>query len=152
MKDERPYEWREYKGIWNVEESSEGEPEISSRDAESTGLTVGGYCPMGCGETLQLSSYGVVVCMNQSCPKPYAVTKLLADSETEHIVRFTEDDFVVRHPLRERLDDELMRCELHQYVNQNFGQPPDGAEYWRVTKLDELFEGSGPGWTWAPLS
>jgi hypothetical protein len=83
-------------------------------------MNLDGYCPVGCGPTLVIGiadpishDTGRVVCGSPSCPRPGAAGELLADQETEHIVFLGEDDFTLRHPLRERLDDDLMTCELH---------------------------------------
>jgi len=74
-----------------------------------------GHCPMGCGQTLFLDTDGRIDCWNTGCPRPDAAHRLLADTETEHLVQFDADGFTIRHPLRERLDDELMACGLHAY-------------------------------------
>lgn len=78
---------------------------------------VNGHCPMGCGPTLGLSGSGDVVCCNKECSRTSAVHELLADTETEHIVHINDQSgWTIRHPLRERLDDELMRCALHDLI------------------------------------
>jgi hypothetical protein len=87
-----------------------------------------GYCPMGCGPTLKRRPYDdKVICQQVRCPRPAAVAELLSDRETEHIAQFTGDGFTVRHPLRERLDDHLLRCLLHEFLFSLSRQPvPDG--------------------------
>lgn len=82
---------------------------------------VKGYCPMGCGQTLVHDS-GEVVCTDYQCPRPWASTELLNDPETGHVVDLDEHGFTVRHPLRERLDDELLSCDLHEWLVCN--RPP----------------------------
>ena len=77
---------------------------------------VTGYCPMGCGRTLFLADGGYVTCSYIHCPRRGAVADLLADREISHIVQLGEDTFTVRHPLRERLDDALMTCTLHEHI------------------------------------
>src|ERR1700734_726671 len=84
---------------------------------------VQGCCPMGCGETLTLAAEGCVTCMSLRCPRPDAVTVLLGDQETEHVVVFGAAEFTVRHPLRERLDDALMDCDLHHDIAAMPGPP-----------------------------
>jgi hypothetical protein len=79
-------------------------------------VPVFGYCPMGCGQTLALLSNGFIVCETPNCPRADAATEILADSETEHILKLTWHDFTIRHPLQERLDDKLMSCKLHTYM------------------------------------
>ncbi len=97
---------------------------------------VKGYCPMGCGETLFLGSGGYVTCSYVKCPNPTALSDILNDRETAHIVTFDEDAFTIRHPLRERLNDELMTCDLHRYCADLDGPPPQLGRY-RVIDKDE---------------
>lgn len=80
-------------------------------------IHVGGYCPFGCGSTLYLSDQdpsGIIRCSSGDCPDPIAAWILLSDSEVEHIITFTTTGFIVRHPLRERIDDKLMQCQVHE--------------------------------------
>ncbi|MFL6138820.1 MAG: DUF6085 family protein [Frankiaceae bacterium] len=98
--------------------------------------TVAGHCPMGCGATLFLGSGGYVTCSYIGCPEPDAVATLLADGEPEHIVVLEATTFTVRHPLRERLRDELMECALHDWVASLDGPPRQLGRYrvaWRGT-------------------
>jgi hypothetical protein len=95
---------------------------------------VAGYCPMGCGETLFVGAGGFVTCSNLPCPRPDAVSDLLGDRETEHVVKLGERVFTVRHPLRERLDDALMTCDLHEWIECRAGPPAATGRYrvvWR---------------------
>lgn len=92
---------------------------------------VQGYCPMGCGETLGYVD-DVVACLNRQCPRPSAVHEILADRETEHVVVLHESTFTVRHPLRERLDDQLVTCRLHLWLQDQDGPPAPLGRY-RVT-------------------
>lgn len=102
-------------------------------------MKVVGFCPMGCGETLFLFA-GRVMCSSLVCPQRAAAAAILADSETEHLVTFTDRGFTIRHPLRERLGESLESCGLHQQV-QALDAPPvllgryracqaDGEYYW----------------------
>jgi hypothetical protein len=112
---------------------------------------VQGCCPMGCGETLALAAGGCVTCMSPRCPRPDAVTVLLADSEAEHIVVFGAADFTVRHPLRERLDDALMDCDLHHDIAAMSGPPVRPGTY-RARWAD--YDAAKPGygrWTWEAI-
>lgn len=87
-----------------------------------------GYCPRGCGQTLYAEEMNVsnrIICMGEACDDPVAVNKLLQDSETEHVVRFSLHDFTVRHPLRERIGDELMDCDAHTECS-SLRCPPEG--------------------------
>jgi hypothetical protein len=87
-----------------------------------------GYCPMGCGQHLFVGAGGFITCSWIDCPRPDAVSTLLEDRETEHVVLFGRAGFTVRHPLRERLDDQLMTC---------------GLQIW-CTELDGPLDTSGP--------
>jgi hypothetical protein len=90
-------------------------------------LVVAGRCPMGCGATLILGEGGFVTCGLPDCPRPDAVSVLLADPEPEHLVQLGEDGFAIQHPLRERIDAELLRCALHDYLAEWAGpQAPPG--------------------------
>ena len=107
---------------------------------------------MGCGRSLFLSDDGRVTCCDASCPRPGAAAELLEDRETEHIVIFGETEFTVRHPLRERLDDALMDCELHKDIAAMSGPPVAPGTYRaRWADYDAAVPGYGQ-WTWEPLS
>jgi hypothetical protein len=105
---------------------------------------VTGYCPMGCGRTLFLADGGYVTCSYIHCPRRGAVADLLADREISHIVQLGEDTFTVRHPLRERLDDALMTCTLHEHIAGLAGPPVQPGRY--------RAHGAGGQWSWEPLS
>ncbi len=112
---------------------------------------VQGYCPMGCGRTLFLADGGYVTCSYVHCPRRDAVADLLADTETEHIVKFGETEFTVRHPLRERLDDALMDCDLHSDIAAMSGPPVRPGTY-RARWADYHAETPGYGqWTWTEI-
>lgn len=104
---------------------------------------VAGYCPMGCGQTLFLGDEDAVTCSYLECPRRTAVDELLADRETEHVVEFRPGDFIVRHPLRERLDDDLMTCELHAHIAGLAGPPVQPGRY--------RADGGDRGWAWEHL-
>lgn len=109
---------------------------------------VQGFCPMGCGETLVVAGGGHVTCMSLRCPRPDVVSELLSDQESEHIVVFSETDFTVRHPLRERLDDALIDCELHKHIASMAGPPVKPGTYRaRYADCDAATPGVGC-WTW----
>lgn len=100
-----------------------------------------GLCPMGCGETLFVASGGFITCSYIKCPRPDAVSTILAERETEHIVQLLPHDFSILHPLRERLDNELLRCDLHAYLRGLDGPPRQPGRYCARKAID----GS---WTW----
>jgi hypothetical protein len=114
-------------------------------DHPRTGIRdVIGFCPMGCGRTLHLMPSGHLVCLarNPDCPRSGAVSELLADPETEHVVRLEESAWSAKHPLRERLRDQLLTCDIHEAVACLRDEMPRGR--YRVS----FFDGT---WAWEPL-
>lgn len=105
-----------------------------------------GYCPMGCGQTLFVGSGGYLTCSYLDCPRPAAVSDILADQETEHIVAFGPDVFTIRHPLRERVDDALMACALHDYCFHLDGPPVKPGRYRALPSLERP-----GGWMFQPV-
>jgi hypothetical protein len=100
--------------------------ELPATHAKCEGrISVKGYCPM-CGRASLVvpEEGGDVVCMHTGCPAPDAVSKLLDDRETEHLVQVTFRGWTVRHPLKERIGDALMTCRLGAYLT-NVSQPED---------------------------
>ena len=94
-------------------------------------INLDGYCPMGCGQTLRAEETKLVnrvICWAPACPDPLAAQKILQDSETEHVVRFSfhSEGFTIRHPLRERLDDALLYCKLTDFCFK-LSQAPNGV-------------------------
>lgn len=99
---------------------------------------IDGYCPMGCGRTLfRVPDSDKIVCRYERCPFPDVVSVILSDRETEHVVTFEATDrghaFTVRHPLRERLDSELITCSVEGYLRSLTGPPKPSGRY-RMTK------------------
>ncbi len=113
------------------------------RNAVADDRHVQGFCPVCGSESLFLGSGGYVTCGWIECKRPTAVSDLLDDRETEHVVQFDENEFTVRHPLHERLDDALMDCKLHAYLSHR-GGPPVALGRYRA-RLDGLT------WTWERL-
>lgn len=97
--------------------------------------SVYGHCPMGCGGTLFLGDGGFITCSYIHCPNPTAVSDLLEDRE---------NDCILRHPLRERLHDELETCELLERMT-NLDGPPRTPGRYRVTM-------AAAGWLWTALA
>lgn len=101
---------------------------------------VAGRCPMGCGETLFLAVYGhergEVTCYWHECPNPSAADSILAESETEHVVRIGETGFSITHPLRERIDGALHECRLHEWLHDLDGPPAKPGMYRVVAQGD----------------
>lgn len=104
---------------------------------------VAGFCPMGCGQTLFLGTGGHVTCSALSCLRPTAADEILSDREAGHIVELGQADFSMVHPLRERLDNGLLHCELRLHLESLPG-PPQPVGRYRVT-------GTGDDWFWGPL-
>lgn len=89
---------------------------------------------MGCGQTLaRRDDDGTIRCYRLGCPRPEAVDTILREPETDHIVQFDDDGFTIRYPLRERLDDALMQCDLHHYCARLDGPPDEGCGRYRAT-------------------
>lgn len=93
---------------------------------------------MGCGPHLHLMPAGVLKCLNRSCPRPMAAHELLSESESEHTVMFDDEEFTVRHPLRERLDaaDELFSCPVHAMCSNLPGPPGGMTGRYRATLIN----------------
>ena len=77
---------------------------------------VDGYCPMGCGQTLFLGLGGCVTCSLIGCPNPSAVDELLNDRQTLHVMTVGREGFTLRHPLRERIGNQLERCDVFDRI------------------------------------
>lgn len=121
-----------------------------------------GYCP-ACGAwSLTRTDDGVLRCMVFECPDRDAAAKILSDPEVHHVVVFTKTGYTIRHPLRERIDDALLDCQLHVACGQH--GPPDGPGKYRVehhvyaegeairNELLWVFPGPAAEWYWEKLS
>lgn len=95
---------------------------------------VKGFCPMGCGPTLYLASGGYVECYVPTCPDSNAASSILEDPETEHVAVFTLTGFTIRHPLKERLGDALLTCDLQKLLS-DLGTPPQVMGRYRALKM-----------------
>jgi hypothetical protein len=120
----------------------EGDPQVSDK-IKNDFPSVRGFCPMGCGETLFLGEGGYVTCAWVLCPDPEAVTKILEDSETEHVVDVEDRTFSVVHPLRERIRRAVLKCGLHRHLTGLDGPPVVPGRY-RVTPTPT-------GWTFSRI-
>ncbi len=105
---------------------------------------VQGFCPMGCGRTLFLGAGGHVTCAYLPCPRPGAVDEILATRESEHLVTFGPEGFSILHPLKERLDEDLLECALHEYLSSLSGPPFQLGRY-RAVKGDQ-------DWLWQEVT
>jgi len=114
--------------------------------------SVAGFCPMGCGETLYLNHYGYVACWAQGCPRPGAVKEILADPETEHIVVLAPTKtFNVKHPLRERIEDQLLGCQLAATIRSSPGIRGLPAGRYRVIRQRGTLGRALADWSWHSL-
>lgn len=89
---------------------------------------VAGYCPMGCGQTL-LVDKSQIRCQGPKCKRPDAISVLISEPESEHVITFTEDNFTILHPLRERLERQLEDCPLHKHLRVQQGPPVRPGRY-----------------------
>lgn len=87
---------------------------------------------MGCGQTLFLGAAGYITCGYVECPDPESVSTILDDREAEHAVTLRDTDFTVKHPLRERIGDALLQCDLHARITEE-PKPPHPPGRYRVT-------------------
>jgi hypothetical protein len=109
-------------------------------------IEISGNCP-ACGHgslvihPAPLNAVPVWVrCCWPDCPRPTAAHEILSDRETEHIVDLGEEAFTLRHPLRERLDDTLLDCDIHARLSAG-GRPASTGRY-RV-RLNTIEEPDG---------
>jgi hypothetical protein len=111
---------------------------------------------MGCGETLVLDTAltrrdsGRLWCSSPDCPQPTAAHGVLSNDETEHVVVFDERGFSIQHPLRERVEDALFECGLHEDMRALDGPPGPPGRY-RATRHEpdaysESYRGGEIGW------
>ena len=104
-------------------------------------MKIAGYCPMGCGHTLNLEKRNDcdrIVCIWPECPRPAAAHEILiadASAKPTHTVVLTVEDFSMEHPLQERLDGELFDCPLHKWLSSLDG-PPNPPGRYRVWAKD----------------
>lgn len=116
---------------------------------------IDGYCP-ACGQASLFVRNGQGVadlsdrhvrCINRECPDSEAAHKVLQDPEIHHIVRFDDRGyFNVKHPLRERIDSELLDCRIHEEVGRwcDDGNPADGT--WRIKRRDDVLGEEANEW------
>lgn len=138
-------------------------------------VKIRGYCPMGCGETLAVRLIYVaaideklapafIYCTNPLCPKLEAVQEILDDPETEHVVTFNTFMYSMKHPLRERINGELLSCRLGEHLDEFGDQYVQGgvnrphAQFGDPIPLNVphrmWFEGTGEDATlqWEPIT
>lgn len=113
-----------------------------------------GHCPQCGAEELYRGFAGKVRCGNTLCEAPDAAHRLLTDPELgHHLVKVTEahrgaqtvKGWTLRHPLVERLDDDLFTCGLHLWLAQSGVDDLDPGVY-RIETVD-----GDPGLTFEPV-
>lgn len=113
---------------------------------------INGYCPMCGKQHLYLQPGGLIVCKSMGepeCPNRVAVTALLSNGETEHIVDLTESGWTIKHPLRERIADDLFSCAFHQRLTNTPGLSLYVRGQYRVSVVHS--ERGDGGLFWDPL-
>lgn len=111
--------------------------------------TISGRCPMGCGNTLHVYEGGHIAYTGPECPHPTSVDVLL-HQPLEHVVEFSDEGFVVEHPLAERVTQTMATCRLMIDLAQLPGPPVEPGRY-RATKhqadgYSESYRGDAIGW------
>lgn len=106
-------------------------------------LFVAAYCPMGCSYFLKVTARRTLVCSNPDCPRPAAAAEILEDRETDHIVTIFDDGWKMRHPLKERLDDELDSCTVFKKTVSDWTAREVPLGRYRVS----LSQAGDPVWT-----
>lgn len=108
-------------------------------------IAVDGFCPV-CGKrsldvevSLLRGPTPTLQCSYPDCPDPLGITKILADPEIHHIVRFDEHGFFnVKHPLRERISGELLDCTIHAELQERvLARVHPLRKKWRVKRAGE---------------
>lgn len=110
-------------------------------------MRITGFCP-ACGSTAldtRVASHGAteIYCRRADCPDPGAASKILADPEIEHVIEFGITGFTVRHPLRERIADDLFNCEVHQDHSRMGYRPVATNGRYRAFKVEGTPYGYG---------
>lgn len=118
---------------------------VGTQGAAAAAPVVRGRCP-ACGWVgLFIGDGGHITCSQVDCPNPSAADDILSDGETEHLVTFTDEGWTIRHPLRERIDDQLTKCALNDVCRDLSGPPPQLGTYRAVPGDD-----GGYSWTRIP--
>lgn len=112
--------------------------DLSVRSAVSLTKIEGCYCP-ACGEDRlhRIEKTGELRCMSDRCTAPGAASELLSSRETEHIMSLDtrEGTVIIKHPLRERIADDLFSCDVLGDVMKTLsGKFPKENGRYRITK------------------
>ncbi len=120
-----------------------------------TRIGIKGYCP-ACGhQSLGVTALGLVSsavrCFWDGCPRPSAAAEILDETETEHQVMIDDRGFMtLRHPLKERLGDELMQCQVPEQMAASSEKYLPPGRY-RVTRHTPEW-GGGTSLVFEPLT
>jgi Family of unknown function (DUF6085) len=101
------------------------------------------HCP-ACTDPVGVNRLGKLVCRNAGCSRPTAAEEILSETELGHIIDIGDISWSMKHPLVERIRDELLKCDFIQYM-KNTGGPPQPPGRYRVT------ETAGGSWNWERL-
>jgi hypothetical protein len=102
-------------------------------------------CP-ACGRsTLYLNGRGIIECIYGGCPRRTAVMDLLSDPQVDHVVEFTSDGWTLKHPLLERADDDLFRCEAGRHLTAQLSPEMPPGRYLMAPEADN------GGWTYTQM-
>lgn len=108
-------------------------------------MAVDGFCPMcGCRSlgvevSVARGPTSIVRCFHPDCPAPEGLSKILMDSEIHHVVRFDEAGyFNAKHPLRERIGNQLLDCTIHDEVGRWCDDDNPTTGTWRVKRRDDV--------------
>lgn len=89
------------------------------------------FCPMGCGQTIDVTSNGFVLCVQPQCPDTHAIAKIFAEDSLKHHVRISPDGhWGAVHPLHERINGNLLDCEVHKGVADALRYGFDNGTFW----------------------
>ncbi len=111
---------------------------------EENEIKVKGCCPScGCRNLALYTDVNEIVCKSKYCDDPYALHKIIQDDEIEHVVFIGAKDFSMQHPLKERVNRELLHCEQGEWLFSQSGPPVEPGKYRMRRTLDDDEE-TGP--------
>lgn len=97
-------------------------------------ISVEGRCPQCGHEELKVNAANPkVYCHNPQCTRPDAVTRLLKESDPDHVLVVKEGFWTLKHPLRERLEGDLFGCEIANAVAALDGVEVEGDGRYHVS-------------------
>ena len=72
----------------------------------------------------------------------------LSEADDAHIVMVEENSFSIKHPISERLSEDLFECPLDVHMSSQSHAPVDVGK-WKVIRPEGV-EGGDPGWLFIP--